>query len=70
MNAFFKSDEKILIEFFLTGVCRHNNHLEEMSYSFQWKKFDFFGLGKPIQKVEFKSISANEFNLLESFINV
>ena len=59
------NNEKISTEFYLNGICKRNNKMEEMIYSYQWRKIDgIFPTTEPKQKVEFKPINNDDFKLI------
>lgn len=47
------TQEKILIEFTLTALCKRNEEMEELHYTYHWKRDGMHGLNHPRQKVEF-----------------
>ena len=56
-DAHSVSNEKIFIEYFLTGICKRKDKLEEMVYVYQWRKDGMVESGEPKQKVEFKPMT-------------
>ncbi len=64
------TNEKIFVEFCLSGVCKRKDILEDMIYSYQWRRDGLIDYCEPKQKLEFKKLNNNNVITIRRIIEV